>query len=318
MKRTCSLFSSLLFVSFNVNAGLDDFKSHYLPESTRAPAGQVTLSVMFLGVTTLLFDDGETAILTDGYFSRPAFSTLARLEPNSAVISSSLRRAGVKNLAAVIPLHSHFDHALDSPRVAQETGALLVGTMASANIARGQGLSESAIRTIGPNDSLSFGKFKVSFVKSAHLPITFAMGDIAAPLSFPAKASEMQMGGAYSLLIEHQGRTIMVQGSAGYVPGAMAGKKADVVYLGIGGLATQDAAYQDAYWLESVQLLGARRVVATHWDNFYLPLDKPLAPAPGFDKAMNGLLDRAKKDSVEVRLQREWQWVDPFAGLVAR
>ena len=48
-------------------------------------------SVMFLGVTTLLFDDGETAILTDGYFSRPAFATLARLEPNSAVISSSLR-----------------------------------------------------------------------------------------------------------------------------------------------------------------------------------------------------------------------------------
>ena len=29
------------------------------------------LRVMFLGVSTLLLDDGETAILTDGFFTRP-------------------------------------------------------------------------------------------------------------------------------------------------------------------------------------------------------------------------------------------------------
>jgi len=29
------------------------------------------LRVMFLGVSTLLFDDGDTAILTDGFFTRP-------------------------------------------------------------------------------------------------------------------------------------------------------------------------------------------------------------------------------------------------------
>jgi L-ascorbate metabolism protein UlaG (beta-lactamase superfamily) len=315
MKRIASLVSILVFSSMACAAGLDDYKSLYLPEGTRAEAGKGQLSVLFLGVTTLLFDDGETAIMTDGYFSRPAQASLGRIEPNRALITKSLQRAGVKSLAAVITLHSHFDHALDSPRVVQDTGALLVGTMATANIGRGQGLPEAAIRVVNPGETMSFGKFKVTFVLSAHLPITFAMGDITAPLAFPAKASDMQMGGAYSLLIEHDGRTVMVQGSAGFVPGALEGKKADVVYLGIGGLGSKDQAYQDSYWRENVQIVGARRVVATHWDNFYLPLDVPLVPATGFEKAMSGLTDRAKKDKVDVRLQREWVWTDPFTGL---
>src|SRR6185369_2427566 len=71
------------------------------------------LRVTFLGVSTLLFSDGENAILTDGFFSRPSKgSTLfGKLTPNRDLIARCLRRAGVMNLKAVIVLHSHFDHA---------------------------------------------------------------------------------------------------------------------------------------------------------------------------------------------------------------
>ena len=85
------------------------------------------------------------------------------------------------------------------------------------------------------------------------------------------------------------------------------------VFLGAGGLGAKDDAYVDAYWKESVQTVGAKRVIPVHWDNFYLPLDVALVPAPGFDKTMAALLARGQRDGVEVRLQTEWRWVDPSA-----
>src|SRR5204862_525561 len=84
----------------------------------------------------------------------------------------------------------HFDHALDSPVVAMQTGALLVGSSSTANIGRGYGLPEERIRTVKFGDSLSFGRFKVHFLQSAHLPTGYASGPITAPLVVPAAASD--------------------------------------------------------------------------------------------------------------------------------
>src|SRR5688572_10083749 len=73
------------------------------PDSVTKARG---LTVTFLGVSTLLFDDGETAILTDGFFSRPGlFSVLTRIAPDSVIIQQALDRAGITRLAAVIPVH---------------------------------------------------------------------------------------------------------------------------------------------------------------------------------------------------------------------
>jgi hypothetical protein len=40
-----------------------------------------TVTVTWLGVTTLLFDDGETQILIDGFFSRPSITDILLLRP---------------------------------------------------------------------------------------------------------------------------------------------------------------------------------------------------------------------------------------------
>jgi L-ascorbate metabolism protein UlaG (beta-lactamase superfamily) len=315
MKRIVSLMLGMVFLGGCAVAGLDDYKDLMLPASPVAGAGKKNLTVIFIGVSTLLFDDGETAFMTDGYFSRVAYSSLARIEPDRDRIARSLQRAGVKSLAAVIALHSHFDHALDSPIVAQQTGALLVGSNSTANIGRGYGFPEPRIRRVRNGESLSFGRFKVTFVTSRHLPTDFALGEITSPLSVPARASDFKMGDVYSLLVEHDGRTLLIQGGAGFIPGALKGRKADVVYLGIAGLAERDESYRDAYWREIVQAVGARRVVPIHWDDFYGSLDRPLVPLPGFDRSMGFLQARGKKDGVDIRLQLEWRPADPFSQL---
>ena len=46
-----------------------------LPRSTREQGDGV--GVTFLGVASLLIDDGSTAVLTDGFFSRPSLRRVA-------------------------------------------------------------------------------------------------------------------------------------------------------------------------------------------------------------------------------------------------
>ena len=68
-------------------------------------AGEGDLSVTFLGVATLHVDDGSSAILTDGFFSRPGLFDVGvrRISPNLARIEACLERAGIGRLEAVLP-----------------------------------------------------------------------------------------------------------------------------------------------------------------------------------------------------------------------
>jgi L-ascorbate metabolism protein UlaG (beta-lactamase superfamily) len=271
------------------------------------------VAVTFLGVTTLLISDGETSLMTDGFFSRPgAIATLlGRIAPNQDAIARSLERAGVRELAAVIPVHSHYDHAMDSPEVARRTGALLVGSESSANIARGAGLPEERIRVAAPGQAMRFGRFEVTLLRSQHFPHGMAMGEITEPLVPPARALDYLDGGAYSVLIAHPAGTLLVQGSAGFEPGALAGRRADVVLLGIGALGTRDDAYREAYWDAVVAPVAPRCVIPIHWDDFTRPLDEPLVPPPrlldDFDAALGFVSRRAAGAGIAVGLLPAWE-----------
>ncbi len=56
----------------------------------------------------------------------------------------------VSRLAAVIPVHTHFDHVMDSALVADRTGAQLVGGESAANVGRGYGLAEERLVVADP------------------------------------------------------------------------------------------------------------------------------------------------------------------------
>ncbi|MGZ3159717.1 MAG: MBL fold metallo-hydrolase, partial [Burkholderiaceae bacterium] len=128
-------------------------------------------------------------------------------------------------------------------------------------------------------------------------------------------AGEYKVGDCYTVLIEHDGHTILVQGSAGFIPGALKGRKADVVYLGVGGMSAIVGSYQSDYWRELVQTVGARRVIPIHWDDFFVSNEEPLTPNSDFGAIMRFLRDQGKKENVDVRVPTAWVKSDPFAGL---
>jgi len=303
------LLAAFVAVQIQRRPALAPYQALHLP----AARGGEAVTVRFAGVATLLFDDGETAWMTDGFFSRPAMwpTLTGKIGPDATVIDRELARLGVSRLAAVVPVHSHYDHAMDSPVVAQRTGALLIGSPSTLNLGRGLKLPEDRMRLVKPGDVVTLGKFTLRFIASRHSPTPYSDGvhadTLDAPLTPPARATAYPEGQVWSIVVEHtSGRRMLVQGSAGIVPGALAGLKVDTVFLGVGTLGKKDEAYRSAYWQETVRASGAKRVIPIHWDDFWLPLDQPLQAMPllfdDFDVVMADLTKRGAADGVEVRL----------------
>jgi L-ascorbate metabolism protein UlaG (beta-lactamase superfamily) len=323
MKRSLTLLAVFLVVApawvtfrWNQRPNLDSY-SRFSAPSAGVSGG--ALRATFLGVSTLWFDDGETGVLIDGFFSRPGAirSLLGRVEPDQARIEASLSRARIERLAAVVAVHSHYDHAMDSPEVARRTGALLIGSESTANIARGEGFAEERIRVAKPGVPFHFGRFTITLLPTLHFPHGMAMGEIREPLVPPVRTTEYKEGGSYSVWIEHGGRALLVQGSAGYIPGVLRGRKAETVFLGLAGLATRDEAYRDGYWREVVEAVDARRVVPIHWDDFTQPLESPLAPISSLIDdilaSLEFLIARSEAAGVEFQMVDAWQTMNPFS-----
>jgi L-ascorbate metabolism protein UlaG (beta-lactamase superfamily) len=279
------------------------------------------LSATWMGVATLLIDDGASALLTDGYFSRPGLARVAagKVAPSPARVDGCLARAKVSRLEAVVPVHTHIDHVLDSALVADRTGARLVGGESAANVGRGYGLPEDRLVVAASGTPITLGAYDVTLVESHHCPPDRFPGTIDEPLTPPVKASAYRCGESWSTLVHHRpsGRRLLIQGSAGFVSGALAGERADAAYLSVGQLGLQPRSYLIDYWTETVRAVGARRVLLIHWDDFFRPLSKPLRALPyagdDLDASIRVLDELAAQDGVALHLPTVWRREDPWA-----
>jgi L-ascorbate metabolism protein UlaG (beta-lactamase superfamily) len=300
---------------------LDDYRDFF---DAPAAAADAPLTVTWAGVTTLLVDDGDSALMTDGFFSRPSLAAVGtrKLTPSEPRIDGCLARLGVSSLDAVLPVHTHFDHAMDSAVVAARTGAKLVGGTSTAQVGRGQGLAEDRLVTAWPGNPITLGakgNWVVTLIEGDHCPPDRFPGKITAPVVPPVKPSVYRCGESWSTLIHHlpTDRRLLIVGSAGYVTGALSGQRADVAYLGIGQLGLQPERYLVDYWTETVRTVGARRVVLIHWDDFFRPLHAPLRALPyagdDLDVSMRVLARLAAEDGIPLHLPTLWQRADPWS-----
>jgi L-ascorbate metabolism protein UlaG (beta-lactamase superfamily) len=296
---------------------LADYAGHF---DAPAAGPEAPLTVTWAGVTTLLIDDGTSALMTDGFFSRPSLFEvgLRPLSPLTPRIDGCLARLGVDRLETVVPVHTHFDHAMDSGVVAERTGARLVGGRSAMQVGRGAGLPEHRLVVATPGEPIALGAYDVTLIVGHHCPPDRFPGEIAGPVVPPVKVSAYKCGEAWSTLVYHRpsDRRLLIVGSAGFVRGALDGQRADVVYLGVGQLGLQPEQYFIDYWTETVRAVGARRVVLIHWDDFFRPLHKPLRALPyagdDLDVSMRVLSRLAADDGVPLHLPTLWQRCDPW------
>jgi L-ascorbate metabolism protein UlaG (beta-lactamase superfamily) len=300
------------------------------------------LRVTFLGVSTLLIEDDTQAVMIDGFFSRPALPLLALtpVEPDNTRINDALQQADITttqaprrlSLRGVIVNHAHYDHAMDSSDVADRTGAMLVGSESTANIARGRTFP-GTIKVIAAPETFCLDRFQISVVGTGHLKLASAgggeealfAGDITEPLvprAIPLtnltranRVDEYREGGTFAIFIRYRGigRALLVQGSAGFAAGALQGRRAHVVYLAVGGLSQASQTHVDSYWSEVVGTVNPRRIVPIHWDGLMGALSGTLAPTQEGSQSL--AIVNSKAGAIEVRMPTVQQKVDPFQGL---
>ena len=127
------------------------FSGALLPPLANAQ-GEIRLS--YLGTAGWELEDAKTVILVDPYLSRLKLPT-----PNDAVLADDARPlygwdslassdqpvidAHIRKADFILVTHTHPDHVLDVPYIARKTGAMVLGTQSTINLARASGVPDS-------------------------------------------------------------------------------------------------------------------------------------------------------------------------------
>jgi len=232
-------------LSVNQNELLREFSQFQVSDPVLTDDMNSKLKVSFFGVSTLLFQTENSAVLIDGFFSRPDFSLIGKIEPNPEVIGKALSNAGIATCAdqsisnglhnkikldAIYVVHSHFDHALDIAEVAALTGARVYGSKSTKSIldgyqAHGEGVSkcvrsqiiEAGFTDLDEHKDESFDGIDISVYNSKHistLASPFFNGAIKGPLTTPASTLRYKEGGVYGIKLIVDGKTILIHASA--------------------------------------------------------------------------------------------------------
>lgn len=246
------------------------------------------IEAVWMGAAGFYVSDGTTAVLIDPFVSRYGMVHVGLgrdIQPDADLIREWMTTLNPANVSLVIVSHSHYDHAIDAPIFAALTGGVLIGSESTLNVGKGVGLPAQQMFSIPVGKPITAGAFKVTFLESQHGKALFGRipypGSVDEPLVPPAPASAYKLGAAYSILVEHPKGTFLHHGSAGWNPGMFKDVKADLVMLGIAGRGDSQEYVENV-----VRAVGAKRLLITHFDDFFVPLNAPIEPIwfVGFDE----------------------------------
>ncbi|AUX39822.1 hypothetical protein SOCE26_012170 [Sorangium cellulosum] len=262
-----------------------------------APGGAVR--VRWLGTAGFAIEHAGVVVLIDPYVTRASLRRclLERLVPDAAAVARHAPRADV-----IIAGHTHFDHALDIPAIALRTGATVFGSRSAVALCRGSGVPAARVRDVerapgGEPVVAEVGPFQLRFLPSAHSPLMLGRvpfpGDIADCDQIPLRAERYRCGAVFAVEIRVAGRHLVHLGSAELVEASFDRKEPDLLLLCVAGwTASRDFPERVA------RALSPRAVLLSHWDNFFLPLDRPAVALPAMQGArLTERLGRASRDT---------------------
>ncbi len=244
------------------------------------------MKVTFFGTTTLLFDDGKDQILFDVHFTRPSLPVyiFGSQGTDQKIAEEMMKKHPMDRLKAIFISHSHHDHVMDLPFAANRTGAQVYGSASALNVARGGNVSEDKLVEFEADRTYTVGDFSVKVLRSIHSKPTILNNDLGQtidqPLRQPARLRDYKEGGSYDFYVETKEKKYLIRPSFNYIEGQLDGYRADVLFLGVAGLAKADAETEKKFFQETIEKVRPDLVIPLHWDNFFSPLDKPVIGMP--------------------------------------
>lgn len=180
--------------------------------------------------------------------------------------------------------HTHHDHVMDAPYIAKQCNAKIYGSESAKNVALGSGIPEENIVVFQHESSFTVGDYKIRILNSLHSKPTLLNNDlgepITKPLKQPAGLRKYKEGGSYDFYVEYGEKKILIRPSFNYIKGQLDGIKADVIFLGVAGLAKADPETEKTFFAETVEKTEAKLIIPVHWDNFFSPLERPIKGMP--------------------------------------
>lgn len=299
--------------------------------------------ITYLGVSGFLIRAHGSAILTAPSFTHPSipFVVLPFLpvSPNKALIDWTLAREPLSDATAILVGHSHYDHLLDVPYIADVHApkAGIFGSVTTANTlapvtalaGRVRAIRPTEVGTatqpgtwfITPGSGIRFMAFQSSHAPNLRLGFinyTYANDIETAPRgSLPRTAHGWHLGEVYAYLIDvldAAGKPIFrifyqdaaAEPQYSTLPPLPDGHGVDLVIICTGN-------FENAtdYPLPLLTALSPKRVIVAHWEDFFLP---PWPPFKGIRMTNTELLAHRLKTSVPDR----WITPEPMARMVYR
>lgn len=234
------------------------------------------LEVEWLGVSGYRLTYEGRTLFVDPYLSRVPFRDLIlrrQALPDPAAIDRFLTAPG--ETVGVLVGHTHFDHAVDAPGIARQTGCRAYGSRSLVSLMALHGLAGQAVE-VEPYRTYELGPFEVSFTPSAHSKLLLGLavpydGELSCEHLDALSPGAYRCGQVWGISIAVAGIRFYHQGSANLVDEAVRERGVDVFLAGIAG-----RSFTERYWQRILPLLEPRAIVPTHYDNFFRPLGQDL------------------------------------------
>jgi len=229
---------------------------------------------------------GEAVVLTDpwltrfhtGTYSPEGADPATKLEVKPRVIDRYVSTAD-----AILVHHGHYDHLPDVPYIARKTKATVLGNESHLNLLRSLRAPADQLSQVTGGEYLPFDGFTVEVYKSLHScggsrhQFAFPGTRPGAVPAKPQTIADLVEGGTLAYVLTIGGLRILSLSTAGFDPGALKDLQVDVVLAAPGGEpGVTDRLLQT--------LAPVKTVIATHWDDFDKPLDKPAVDWGGLKK----------------------------------
>lgn len=247
-----------------------------LSSSAAATLGlPVGLELESLGVAGYRLSYQGKTIYIDPFLSRVPFSSLLRGRPapaNTALYDRWLRAPD--EVIAVLVGHTHFDHAVDVPAICARHRCPAYGSSSLVQLMALHGQLDQAVQ-VGPHQRIELGPFNVTFVPSLHSKLLLGYkvpsdGELTCEHLDALSPSAYRCGQVWGIHVEVAGISFYHQGSANLLDEEIRHKGVDIFLAGIAG-----RRFTKNYWQRILGALQPRVVLASHYDDFFRPLDAP-------------------------------------------
>lgn len=241
--------------------------------SPRAGDLPADLSLAWLGTAGFRLSYQGQHLLIDPYLTRLSLGDLVR---GRVVAADPARHSGLPDPLAILVGHTHFDHALDAPALAGRAGCKVYGSASLARLMKLHGRAHLAV-PVEPHRTYEIGPFTVSFTPSRHARLALGLwtpadGELTCEHTDGLTPQAYRCGQVWGIHVAVAGVTFYHQGSCDLVDDEIRHRGVDYLLAGIAG-----RRFTPRYWQRLLARLEPRVVVAHHFDDFFRPVDAPLA-----------------------------------------